>query len=178
MCLLAYALSVCMQKASVARHSTPSHMNPLTFTLSHFHLYSPLKNTTQVRGLCRSDDLSRMLPSEMAMMAHGWPRKAHMEGETRCAEVFIYLHTYSLCTLHTAVLPSVRSFHVTDLNCFSVSCLSLRDGPASNHLCPVLFSHHSPQLSSKFAFVRDGPASSSDGSVNLATPQEEVGEVS
>ena len=29
----------------------------------------------QVRGLTRSGELSRMLPSEMALLAHGWPRK-------------------------------------------------------------------------------------------------------
>ena len=35
---------------------------------------SPLQ-PEEVRGLTRSGDLSRMLPSEMMMMAHGWPRK-------------------------------------------------------------------------------------------------------
>jgi hypothetical protein len=29
----------------------------------------------EVRGLARSGDLSRMLPSEIMLMAHGWPRK-------------------------------------------------------------------------------------------------------
>lgn len=36
---------------------------------------SPLQ-PEEVRGLSRSGDLSRMLPSEMALLAHGWPRKA------------------------------------------------------------------------------------------------------
>lgn len=36
---------------------------------------SPLQ-PEEVRGLTRSGELSRMLPSEMALMAHGWPRKA------------------------------------------------------------------------------------------------------
>ncbi|KAF8063042.1 viaA [Scenedesmus sp. PABB004] len=35
---------------------------------------SPLQ-PEEVRGLARSGDLSRMLPSEMALLAHGWPRK-------------------------------------------------------------------------------------------------------
>jgi uncharacterized protein with von Willebrand factor type A (vWA) domain len=36
---------------------------------------SPLQ-PEEVRGLARSGDLSRMLPSEIMLMAHGWPRKA------------------------------------------------------------------------------------------------------
>ncbi|MEW5311330.1 MAG: hypothetical protein WDW38_003056 [Sanguina aurantia] len=36
---------------------------------------SPLQ-PEEVRGLTRSDSLSRMLPSEMALLAHGWPRKS------------------------------------------------------------------------------------------------------
>jgi len=36
---------------------------------------SPLQ-PEEVRGLTRSGDLSRMLPSEIMLMAHGWPRKA------------------------------------------------------------------------------------------------------
>jgi uncharacterized protein with von Willebrand factor type A (vWA) domain len=35
---------------------------------------SPLQ-PEEVRGLARSGELSRMLPSEMALLAHGWPRK-------------------------------------------------------------------------------------------------------
>jgi hypothetical protein len=35
---------------------------------------SPLQ-PEEVRGLARSGDLSRMLPSEIMLMAHGWPRK-------------------------------------------------------------------------------------------------------
>eukprot|EP00775_Hariotina_reticulata_P007193 gene7193-7407_t len=35
---------------------------------------SPLQ-PEEVRGLTRSGELSRMLPSEMALLAHGWPRK-------------------------------------------------------------------------------------------------------
>lgn len=42
---------------------------------------SPLQ-PEEVRGLSRSGELSRMLPSEMALLAHGWPRKvaAAVEG--------------------------------------------------------------------------------------------------
>jgi hypothetical protein len=36
---------------------------------------SPLQ-PEEVRGLTRSGELGRMLPSEMALLAHGWPRKA------------------------------------------------------------------------------------------------------
>eukprot|EP00967_Tisochrysis_lutea_P009137 scaffold10847_cov17-Tisochrysis_lutea.AAC.5 len=45
-------------------------------------VFSALK-LRAVQGLSRSDDLSRMLPSEMAMMAHGWPRKAPKSEESR-----------------------------------------------------------------------------------------------
>lgn len=40
---------------------------------------SPLQ-PEEVRGLSRSGELSQMLPSEMALMAHGWPRKSTVEG--------------------------------------------------------------------------------------------------
>lgn len=40
---------------------------------------SPLQ-PEEVYGLSRSGDLSRMLPSEMALLAHGWPRKAAPAG--------------------------------------------------------------------------------------------------
>lgn len=39
----------------------------------------------QVRGLARSGDLSRMLPSEMALLAHGWPRKVQGSGAAAAA---------------------------------------------------------------------------------------------
>jgi hypothetical protein len=39
---------------------------------------SPLQ-PEEVRGLARSGDLSRMLPSEMALLAHGYPRRASEE---------------------------------------------------------------------------------------------------
>lgn len=39
---------------------------------------SPLQ-PEEVRGLTRSGELSRMLPSEMALLAHGWPRKAQQD---------------------------------------------------------------------------------------------------
>lgn len=38
-----------------------------------------------MRGLARSGDLSRMLPSEMALLAHGWPRKAQSSGAAAAA---------------------------------------------------------------------------------------------
>lgn len=40
---------------------------------------SPLQ-PEEVRGLTRSGELSRMLPSEMALLAHGWPRKVQQNG--------------------------------------------------------------------------------------------------
>jgi uncharacterized protein with von Willebrand factor type A (vWA) domain len=40
---------------------------------------SPLQ-PEEVRGLSRSGELSRMLPSEMALLAHGWPRKRQAGG--------------------------------------------------------------------------------------------------
>jgi uncharacterized protein with von Willebrand factor type A (vWA) domain len=40
---------------------------------------SPLQ-PEEVRGLARSGELSRMLPSEMALLAHGWPRKRQVGG--------------------------------------------------------------------------------------------------
>eukprot|EP00878_Enallax_costatus_P047081 GHUV01057462.1.p1 GENE.GHUV01057462.1~~GHUV01057462.1.p1 ORF type:complete len:525 (+),score=160.82 GHUV01057462.1:163-1737(+) len=40
---------------------------------------SPLQ-PEEVRGLARSGELSRMLPSEMALLAHGWPRKVQQNG--------------------------------------------------------------------------------------------------
>ncbi|GIL90546.1 hypothetical protein Vretifemale_18190 [Volvox reticuliferus] len=43
---------------------------------------SPLQ-PEEVRGLTRSGDLSRMLPSEMALLAHGWPRKAYKDNQGR-----------------------------------------------------------------------------------------------
>eukprot|EP00879_Flechtneria_rotunda_P013426 GHRR01014017.1.p1 GENE.GHRR01014017.1~~GHRR01014017.1.p1 ORF type:complete len:601 (+),score=219.05 GHRR01014017.1:188-1990(+) len=47
---------------------------------------SPLQ-PEEVRGLTRSGELSRMLPSEMALLAHGWPRKvATAAGNTAIAQ--------------------------------------------------------------------------------------------
>jgi len=42
---------------------------------------SPLQ-PEEVRGLTRSGELSRMLPSEMALLAHGWPRRARADSSS------------------------------------------------------------------------------------------------
>eukprot|EP00798_Chlamydomonas_sp_ICE-L_P014477 gene14477-20501_t len=55
----------------------PLRMAPEEVEATHADLgviRSPLL-PEEVRGLTRSGDLSRMLPSEMAMLAHGWPKK-------------------------------------------------------------------------------------------------------
>jgi hypothetical protein len=45
---------------------------------------SPLQ-PEEVRGLTRSGELSRMLPSEMALLAHGWPRKVSSQPSAAAA---------------------------------------------------------------------------------------------
>lgn len=40
---------------------------------------------------CRSGELSRMLPSEMALLAHGWPRKGSADGASGSEDEEYYL---------------------------------------------------------------------------------------
>jgi hypothetical protein len=65
-----------LESANSAEH--PAHCHVLLQLESPRHppgvVRSPLQ-PEEVRGLARSGELSRMLPSEMALLAHGWPRK-------------------------------------------------------------------------------------------------------
>ncbi|GLI68508.1 hypothetical protein VaNZ11_012952 [Volvox africanus] len=59
---------------------------------------SPLR-PEEVRGLTRSGDLSRMLPSEMALLAHGWPRKSYKDKQGQ-------LHVHADAKTNTPVASS------------------------------------------------------------------------
>ncbi|KAG1654685.1 hypothetical protein FOA52_008546 [Chlamydomonas sp. UWO 241] len=49
---------------------------------------SPLQ-PEEVRGLTKSNDLGRMLPAEMALLAHGWPRKVREDGTIPAGAVMV-----------------------------------------------------------------------------------------
>jgi len=99
-----------------------THPRPHTHSLLPIITDSPLTLTrilwpwrgsmTQVRGLSRSSELSRMLPSEMVLLAHGWPRKVRCSYPTRALQspfthillTLFLLHTQT-ATLPHAVMP-------------------------------------------------------------------------
>ncbi|GAX75202.1 hypothetical protein CEUSTIGMA_g2646.t1 [Chlamydomonas eustigma] len=91
-------------------------------------LRSPLQ-PEEVWGLTRSGDLSTMLPSEMALLAHGWPRKVREDGVVPAGSTAVPAGTRTPPSRHNNA-PAASASRASGVSLESAEQAGSREGQA------------------------------------------------